>query len=90
MAGPEIIVYFKPFCGWNPGVQEVLKRYGLSYETRNVIGDRAAFEEMVKKTGQSATPCVEIDGVMLTDVGAEEVGEYLATHGFAEINTNVP
>ena len=32
---------------------------------------------MVTRSGQALSPCVEIDDVMLADVGGEEVEEYL-------------
>ena len=36
---------------------------------------------MVTKTGQPLSPCVEFDGVMLADVGGEEVETWLQQNG---------
>ena len=36
--------------------------------------------EMVEKSGQPLSPCVEVDGVMLTDVSGEEVENYLLSN----------
>jgi glutaredoxin len=86
MPVPKIVVYFKPMCGWNLGVEGVLEKYGLTFEKKNVIEDRKAFAEMLDKTQQSATPCVEIDGVMLADVGGQEVEDYLKENGLVYSN----
>jgi hypothetical protein len=35
----------------------------------------------VQKSGQFSSPCVEIDGEMLADVGGDEVDDWLKTRG---------
>jgi len=73
----KIIAYLKPSCGWSQGVRAVFKKYGLDYEDRDVINNRDVYAEMVQKSGQPLSPCVEVDGVMLADVSGEEVENYL-------------
>ena len=72
----KVVAYLKTTCGWSAGVREVLSRYNIDYEER-IINDPDIYAEMVMKTGQPLSPCVEIDGEMLADVGAEEVEDYL-------------
>ena len=72
----KITAYLKSVCGWSGGVRDVFARYGLEYEEK-LIDDPANYAEMVTKSGQPLSPCVEIDGEMLADVGAEEVEDYL-------------
>jgi len=43
----------------------------------DISKDRDAYEEMVRKSRQYSSPCVEIDGHMLADVGGEEVEAWL-------------
>ena len=43
-----------------------------------------------KKTGQTNQPCVEVDGVMLTDVSGEEVENYLISNKLVESNEQKP
>ena len=81
MPNPKIVVYFKPMCGWTAGVLETLEKYTLMYESKNVLKDPEAYSEMVSKTRQTSTPCVEINGEMLADVGGEEVEAYLLEKG---------
>ncbi len=76
---PKIVAYLKPVCGWSNGVRAVLRKHGLEYEDKDIINDRANYSEMVRKSGQPLSPCVEIDGEMLADVSGPEVEEYLVT-----------
>ena len=72
----KITAYLKSVCGWSGGVREVFERYGLEYEEK-LIDDPDIYAEMVTKSGQPLSPCVEIDGKMLADVSGEEVEDYL-------------
>jgi len=83
-ARPTIIAYLKPICGWSNGVRAVLRQYGLEYEDRDIINNPFYYSEMVRKSGQPLSPCVEIDGVMLADVSGEEVEEYLIKKGYVQ------
>ncbi len=73
----NIIAYLKPQCGWSRGVRAIFDKYGLTYEDRDIINNPDIYAEMVEKSGQPLSPCVEVDGVMLTDVSGEEVENYL-------------
>ena len=72
----KITAYLKSTCGWSGGVRDLFARYDLEYEEK-LIDDPNIYAEMVTKSGQPLSPCVEIDGEMLADVGAEEVEDYL-------------
>ena len=73
----KINAYLKPSCGWSNGVRAIMRKYNLAYEDIDIINNRANYAEMVQKSGQPLSPCVEIDGVMLADVSGEEVENYL-------------
>lgn len=73
----KIKAYLKPTCGWSMGVRAVMAKHGLEYEDIDIINNRDNYAEMVAKSGQPLSPCVEIDGVMLADVSGEEVEQYL-------------
>lgn len=81
---PQIVAYLKPVCGWSNGVRAVFRKYGLDYEDKDIINDRTVYTEMVRKSGQPLSPCVEIDGEMLADVSGPEVEEYLVTKGLVK------
>ena len=76
----NIIAYLKPQCGWSRGVRAIFDKYGLTYEDRDIINNPDIYAEMVQKSGQPLSPCVEVDGIMLTDVSGEEVEDYLLSN----------
>ncbi len=82
----KIIAYLKPTCGWSQGVRAALRKYDLSFEDRDIINDPVQRQEMIEKSGQMLSPCVEIDGHMLADVSGEEVETYLLSKGLVQAN----
>ncbi len=59
------------------GVRAIMTKYELEYEDIDIINSQENYAEMVAKSGQPLSPCVEIDGIMLADVSGEEVEEYM-------------
>ena len=86
MNKPKIIAYLKPTCGWSQGVRAVLRKYDLPYEDRDIINDPNQRREMIEKSGQMLSPCVEVDGSMLADVSGEEVEAYLVSRKLVTAN----
>ena len=80
----KVIAYLKPTCGWSQGVRAVLRRYELPFEDRDILNDPAQREELVEKSGQPLSPCVEINGQMLADVSGAEVEAYLLAQGLVQ------
>ena len=81
-----IRAYLKSHCGWSNGVRAIMRKYDLAYEDVDILNDRNNYDEMVRKSGQALSPCVEIDGVMLADVSGEEVENYLLSNHLVEPN----
>ena len=77
MEKPKIIAYLKPTCGWSQGVRAVLRKYDLPFEDRDIINDPLQRQEMIEKSGQMLSPCVEVNGHMLADVSGEEVEAWM-------------
>src|ERR1700709_2384059 len=90
MNKPKIVAYLKPTCGWSQGVRAVLKKYDLPYEDRDVINDPVQRQEMIEKSGQMLSPCVEVDGRMLPDISGDEVEAYLLANGLVNQNARTP
>lgn len=93
MNKPKIVAYLKPTCGWSQGVRAVLQKYDLPYEDRDIINDPDQRQEMIERSGQMLSPCVEVNGKMLADVSGEEVEAYLLAQGIVQPSNravNVP
>lgn len=89
----NIKAYLKPQCGWSMGVRAIMQKYDLAYEDIDIINSRENYAEMVAKSGQPLSPCVEVDGVMLADVSGEEVENYLLSNNLVtptQAETDVP
>ena len=80
----KIKAYLKPHCGWSNGVRAILRKHNLPFDDIYIINNRANYAEMVQKSGQPLSPCVEIDGEMLADVSGPEVEEYLVAKGLVK------
>ena len=86
----KIKAYLKPHCGWSRGVRAIMEKYDLEYEDIDIINSAENYAEMVRKSGQPLSPCVEIDGVMLADVSGEEVEAYMLDNQFVKPNSAEP
>jgi len=82
----KIKAYLKPHCGWSNGVRAIMAKHQLAFEDIDIINNRANYEEMVRKSGQPLSPCVEIDGVMLADISGEEVENYMLANNLVQPN----
>jgi glutaredoxin len=97
MENPNIIAYLKPHCGWSQGVRAVLGKYRLSYEDRDIWNDPRQRLEMIQKSGQELSPCVEVDCKMLADISGEELETWLIANSYiakdhapTDVPTNAP
>ena len=90
MNKPKIIAYLKPTCGWSNGVRAVLRKYDLPFEDRDIINDPVQRQEMIEKSGQMLSPCVEINGTMLPDISGEEVEAWMLANQVVTPNERVP
>jgi monothiol glutaredoxin len=90
MDKPKITAWLKPWCGWSNGVRAVFKKYDLAFDDRDIINNPDYRQEMIEKTGQMLSPCVEIDGQVLADVSGEEVEAWMLQRGVVKPNERQP
>jgi glutaredoxin len=90
MSQPKIIAYLKPSCGWSQGVRAVMRKYNLPFEDRDIINDPLQRQEMIEKSGQMLSPCVEINGKMLADISGEEVETWMLANNVVTQNNITP
>ena len=86
----NIKAYMKPHCGWSNGVRAIMRKYDLAFEDCDIFNNPEVYAEMVRKSGQPLSPCIEIDGVMLADVSGEEVENYLLANNLVHPNSVSP
>ncbi|MCH2614888.1 MAG: glutaredoxin, partial [Opitutales bacterium] len=57
----KIKAYLKPQCGWSMGVRASMSKYELQYDDIDIINSQENYAEMVAKSGQPLSTCVEIE-----------------------------
>ena len=72
----KIRLFIKPYCPWCKKAMTWLDDHDIKYEKLDVIADGAAFEEMVRLSGQELAPVIEVDGNILADFGPEELARF--------------
>ena len=90
MEKPKIIAYLKPTCGWSQGVRAIMRKYDLPFEDRDIINNPAERQEMIEKSGQMLSPCVEVNGHMLPDISGEDVEAFLLANKLVQSNERQP
>jgi glutaredoxin len=90
MNKPKIIAYLKPTCGWSQGVRAIMRKYDLPYDDRDIINDPVQRQEMIEKSGQMLSPCVEVNGHMLADISGDEVEAYLLANSLVQNSDRQP
>ena len=74
----NIIVYTKTGCPWTHEVMDFLTARNLPFEERDIIKNPDYRKEVEVKSGQSKSPTLDIDGVIVPDGAVEEVTLALA------------
>ena len=78
MKPKRIRLFIKPYCGWCDKAERWLDQRGIDYEPVNVMADEAAYDEMIRLSGQELAPVIEVDGVVLADFGPEQLEKFWA------------
>lgn len=72
----KVRLFVKPGCPWCDEATDWLDRKGVRYEVLDVIRNAEARAEMHRLTGQGKAPCIEVDGKVLADFGADELAAW--------------
>lgn len=73
-ATPEIVVYWRPGCGFCSSLRSELDRRGVPHRLMNIWDTPAAIERVRAITGGNETvPTVEVGPVSLVNPGVDEV-----------------
>ena len=60
--------------------EEWLQAHGYRYQVIDVRADRAAFDEMLRLSGQRRAPTLVVGDLLLPDFGPEELAVFLKQH----------
>ena len=74
---PKVIIYSTPTCPWCKLAKEFFKKHDIAFEDKNVAGDHATVEEMIKKSGQLGVPVIDIDGQIVIGFDQKKISQLL-------------
>jgi glutaredoxin len=74
--GSNIRLFIKPWCGWCDKAIQWLDDHDVEYQTLDVTADDAAYEEMVRLSGQELAPVIDVDGRILADFGPDQLARF--------------
>ena len=58
-------VYSTPMCPWCHKTKEFLKQHKIKFKDINVGENQKAAQEMIKKSGQTGVPVIDINGKII-------------------------
>ncbi|MEI6831123.1 MAG: glutaredoxin family protein [Candidatus Omnitrophota bacterium] len=73
----SIKVYSTPTCPWCVRVKQFLKENNINFQSIDVSADKAAADEMMKKTGQMGVPVLDIDGEIIVGFDKAKISRLL-------------
>lgn len=73
----RIRVFSAPACPWCNRVKEFLRGNNIEFEDIDASQNREAAIEMIKKSGQTGVPVVEIDGKIVIGFNEPELRKTL-------------
>ncbi len=76
MKAKRIRLFIKPYCGWCQKAMHWLDDRGVDYERVDVVADEAAYDEMIRLSGQELAPVIDVDGEVLADFGPDQLADF--------------
>lgn len=78
MVMKKVKIYSQPTCGDCNNAKAYLDSKGVPYEDINVVKDKKALDEMVKKYGIRVTPVIVIGDHVMVGFNAPKIDKYLS------------
>ncbi len=73
----NVKVYSTPSCPYCIRVKQFLKDNNVNFEDIDVSSDESKAEEMIKRSGQTGVPVIDIEGEMIVGFDKEAVKKSL-------------
>jgi len=70
-------LYIKSGCPWCIEAERYLDANGYQYEVMDVKRNPAGYAEMIRLSGQTYAPTLEVGGKVLADFDSEELDQFL-------------
>ena len=77
MTPKEVRVYSTSTCAYCKAAKKFLEDKGIAYKDLNVGEDKAAREEMIRRSGQMGVPVIDIDGEIVVGFDQKQLKQKL-------------
>ena len=78
MTNTIVKIYTTPTCQWCKKTKDWLKQNNIKYTEKNVAKDRKARQEIIKKSGQTGVPVIDIKGKIIIGFDPKEIQKALS------------
>jgi glutaredoxin 3 len=76
----RVVVFSSPTCVWCMRAKTYLRTQGVPFRDVDVSRDPAAARDLVRRTGQTGVPVIEIDGVSIVGFDQARIDSALGLH----------
>jgi len=74
---PEVTIYTTPTCSWCAAAKRFLDEHEIEYTEYDVSEDENALERLIRISGQTGVPVLEIDGEIVIGFDRARIAELL-------------
>ena len=73
----NVTIYSTPTCHYCHAAKDFFKENNIAFTDKDVLADRAAGQEAIKKSGQMGVPVIDVDGEIVIGFDEEKLRELL-------------
>lgn len=77
----NIIMYTKVGCPWCDQARYFLESQNIPFVEKECRNNKEHFDELIRKSGQTLTPTLDVDGDILADTDAPAIADFLKKKG---------
>lgn len=74
---PEVTIYTTPTCSWCAAAKRFLDEHEIEYTEYDVSEDPDRLEELIRISGQTGVPVLDIDGEIVVGFDRDRIIELL-------------
>lgn len=73
----NVTIYSTPTCHFCHAAKDFFKENNIAFTDKDVLADRAAGQEAIKKSGQMGVPVIDVDGEIVIGFDEDKLRELL-------------
>ncbi|RCK72308.1 MAG: Glutaredoxin [Anaerolineae bacterium] len=74
---PKVIIFTTPTCSFCNAAKRYFRERGIKFRDVDVSRDAAAARDMIRRSGQSGVPVIDIGGKIVVGFDRAKIDQYL-------------